>query len=62
MSQCPGCPDCGVKLQKVTQSPNSMLNREQFDAAKVGDWFCEDCTSNVTRTGYKYFWTHELPK
>lgn len=56
------CPDCGEKIFKVRQSEDSMLNREQFDAAKAGDWFCVKCTSDVSHTGYKYFWDHEVSK
>lgn len=56
------CPDCNEKVFKVKQSENSMLNREQFDAAKAGDWFCVKCASDVSHTGYKYFWDNEVIK
>lgn len=57
----PACPGCGKPLQKVKQSPNSMLNAEQFDAVRAGDWFCETCPGNGRAAGgYRYFWDGDL--
>jgi hypothetical protein len=57
------CPSCKNPLQPVKQSPNSLLNAEQFDAIKVGDYYCETCPSNGRgKTNYCYYWTHELTK
>lgn len=53
------CPKCSNPLQRVRQSVNSMLNAEQFDAIRSGDWFC-DCGGPDT-DGYRYFWQSELP-
>jgi hypothetical protein len=55
------CPDCNSALQRVRQDEYSMLNSEQFDAVKAGDWFCTRCPSDgKARTGYRYFWNHDL--
>jgi uncharacterized protein with PIN domain len=56
------CPRCGGKLEPVRQSPNSPLNRYQFDAAKAGDYYCDACPDNGR--GHKplcYWWESELP-
>jgi len=56
------CPQCGSPLQPVLQSPNSPLNRDQFDAVKAGDYYCETCPDNDR--GKKllcYWWERELP-
>jgi hypothetical protein len=38
-----------------------MLNDDQFDAVRAGDWYCDTCPSNERgNTGYRYFWTREL--
>ena len=49
---------CGNHLEKVTQSANSMLNSEQFDAARMGDWFCRRCPKNEGKN--RYFWDSEV--
>lgn len=54
------CPRCGKPLEKVTQSPNSMLNAEQFDAARLGDYFCDACPETGER--YRYFWESDLTR
>jgi len=54
------CPQCGGKLQEVLQSASSLLNEEQFDANKAGDYFCTKCPSNGrSHTPYAYFWRRE---
>ena len=54
------CPGCGSKLEKVIQSQNSMLNSEQFDAIKAGDYFCRICKGDRGKSGYRYYWKNEL--
>lgn len=55
------CPQCHGKLRRVTQSTNSPLNSDQFDAVKAGDWYCPTCPSNNRgNLNLCYFWTHEL--
>ena len=57
----PNCPQCGEPLQRVRQSENSMLNSEQFDAIRAGDYFCEGCPPNGrSRTAYCYWWESEV--
>lgn len=59
----PVCPLCGGRLERVEQSPHSMLNKHQFDAVKAGDWYCRVCPSNDR--GQKplcYWWDSELPE
>lgn len=56
----PTCP-CGEPLCKVTQGADSMLNAEQFDAIKLGDWFCKTCPADAAVGGkYRYFSNSEL--
>ena len=57
MNALPLCPSCGQELQEVRQPANSMLNSDQFDAIKAGDFFCEQCRGN---RDIAYFWRHEL--
>ena len=38
-----------------------MLNSEQFDSVKPGDWYCDSCKGLEAGTGFKYFWESELP-
>jgi hypothetical protein len=58
------CPGCGKKLQLVTQGPNSMLNKDQFDSVKAGDFYCETCPLRpgkvIANSGYAYYWSNEL--
>lgn len=55
------CPQCGRELERVRQSENSPLNRDQFDAVKAGDWYCLACPSNDRgNLPYSYFWDYEL--
>ena len=56
----PVCPQCGKPLVRVTQDTDSYLNAEQFDSVKAGDYFCETCKDDSTKTGYKYFWEKDL--
>jgi len=54
------CPDCGRGLLNVEYPHGSMLNEEQFESAKEGDFFCAWCKDSNTKTGYKYFWERDL--
>lgn len=57
----PVCPGCSQSLHRVTRPSGSMLNDEQFDAVRAGDWYCAKCPSNGRgNTKYRYFWSHEL--
>lgn len=57
----PNCLQCGVELRKVTPSPGSPLNQDQFDSIKAGDWYCADCKGDEAKgTAYKYWWNREL--
>jgi len=54
------CPQCGTDLLEVKQS-NGMLNDEQFDAVKAGDWYCTKCPSNDRgKTTLCYWWQREV--
>ena len=56
----PSCPQCGKPLQKVTQSERSLLNTDQFDASRAGDYYCKVCPSNGRgKLLYCYWWQHE---
>lgn len=57
------CPDCGWHLEVVRQSHPRMLNEEQFNAVKAGDYCCTgECTSADTKSRRKYFWKYSLAK
>lgn len=66
MTPSPACPGCGRPLHRVRRPAESMLNDDQFDSVKCGDWFCEDCpkpTGDQRLVGgrrYQYFWTRKL--
>lgn len=48
------CPTCKTALKEVVQDSHSLLNSDQFDALKPGDWYCATCAPDE---GYKYkFW------
>ncbi len=54
------CPDCNNKLEKVIQSENSPLNKEQFDSVRAGDYFCRICPGTRGKSGFRYYWGYEL--
>lgn len=56
MTESPACPHCGSPLGRVRRSSESMLNDEQFDAIRAGDWFCKCTTDGNGSAGYCYFW------
>jgi hypothetical protein len=38
-----------------------MLNDDQFDAVRAGDWYCVKCPSNNRgNTPFRYWWDSEL--
>jgi hypothetical protein len=37
-----------------------MLNRDQFEATRAGDFYCTKCRSDKAKSGYAYFWEKEL--
>lgn len=56
------CPQCGGRLEAVTYPSDSMLNRDQFDSVRAGDWYCTSCKGVEARSGYKYWWNSDLVK
>ena len=54
------CPDCGKLLERVRYE-GGCLNEDQFDATRAGDWYCSTCKGTRSRSGYRYFWSRELP-
>ena len=54
------CPECVEPLKPVRQSSSSMLNSEQFDAGRAGDYYCDKCKGTRADTGFRYFWEHRL--
>lgn len=55
------CPQCGRELERVTQGEYAMLNSEQFDAVKAGDYACGTCPDNNRgKSGKAYFWEREI--
>lgn len=57
----PLCPLCKRELFPVLQESHSVLNSDQFDALKAGDYYCTSCPTNGRgNTGYRYFWKREL--
>jgi hypothetical protein len=56
----PLCPKCGGPLTKVEQSPRSLLNREQWLAARAGDYYCACHDNDRGRQGLAYYWSNEV--
>lgn len=56
------CPQCGGRLEAVTYPSDSMLNRDQFDSVRAGDWYCTNCKGVEARSGHKYWWDSDLGK
>lgn len=48
------CPTCKTALKEVVQDSHSLLNSDQFDALKPGDWYCETCAPDEGHN-YKYW-------
>lgn len=49
------CPQCGGHLEEVTNR-GGMLNDEQFDSMRAGDYYCSHCVGTEAKSGYKYWW------
>lgn len=54
------CPKCGGVLYEVRYPEGCMLNRDQFDAVRAGDWYCMICKGKQAASGYLYFWDLDL--
>ena len=55
------CPTCGKPLTEVRYDSGSMLNRDQFDSIRAGDYFCASCPDNGRgKSGLCYWWKHEV--
>ena len=55
------CPNCGSDLNVVCNSFGSMLNDEQFNAERAGDYYCSTCPDNKRgHSGYAYYWEREV--
>ncbi|MCO5355119.1 hypothetical protein [Acidovorax kalamii] len=56
------CDACGADLLEVKQSPDSYLSAEQFDADKLGDWYCKCCPKGPSKgsSTHRYFWSRDL--
>lgn len=53
------CPKCKSVLKRVRNE--SLLNAEQFDSVKAGDWYCETCPDNGRgKSKLCYWWNAEL--
>ena len=61
------CPNCGGELGRVNRPFDSLLNDDQFDAIRAGDWYCTQCpedigTAHKAKSGYAYFWDKDVIK
>ncbi len=54
------CPQCGGRLESVDYPADSILNRDQFDSCRAGDWYCTNCKGTEAKSGYKYWWDKDL--
>lgn len=50
------CPSCGEQMRRV-RNMSGYLNDDQFDAVKIGDWFCKRHDVEVV-----YVWDKDLAK
>ena len=48
----PRCPDCGARLMVVHYPAGSMLNEEQWESVRAGDFYCDSCNA--------HYWQREL--
>lgn len=53
------CPKCGGDLKSTGSGPGWM-NREQWEASKAGDYFCETCRDPGTKSGATYYFESDL--
>jgi len=57
----PNCPDCGTKLEKVVYDSSYLLNFDQWDSIKAGDYYCPgECKGDRGKSGLRYFWERAL--
>lgn len=56
------CPNCNTDLIKVCYPSDSMLNRDQWESQRAGDYYCPNCPDNGRgKSGHCYFWNKEIP-
>jgi hypothetical protein len=56
------CPQCKGELKEVTNN-SLFMNKDQFDAEKAGDFYCERCPGNDRGKQPRcYWWTSEVRK
>ena len=55
------CPLCDKPLDRVYNT-GGVLNDEQFDSVRAGDFYCSNCSGAEAKTGYKYWWSFELQR
>jgi hypothetical protein len=55
------CPCCGSPLAEVRYPRGSYLNYDQWSGTRAGAYYCRQCPGTRGTTGYRYFWSHELP-
>jgi hypothetical protein len=58
----PNCPQCGKPLEEVRYPSDSMLNRDQWESVRAGDWWCKSCPYNGRAKNLigAYFWDSEV--
>lgn len=56
------CPQCDGPLEQVRYPSGSMLNRDQFDSVRAGDFFCKACKGTNAKSGYEYWWKSDLQR
>jgi hypothetical protein len=54
------CPICNNELKEVHYPQDSYLNEDQWASIRCGDYYCDTCKSDRSRTGYKYYWKKDL--
>lgn len=53
------CPACSGELTAIVN--NGLLNDDQFDSIKAGDFYCRSCPANGRgHLNYCYWWSSEL--
>lgn len=54
------CPQCNCRVRKLSY-PGGMLNAEQWDSVRAGDWICDVCPPNGrSTTPMCYWWENEI--
>ncbi len=54
------CPECDKPLSEVKRPSGHYLNEDQYDSTKAGDFCCETCKGDRGKSGFRYYWRHEL--